>query len=171
MDKKELLDKFCLLFAEVKNSRDSETIEVALHMLKKAMSFLLDSNVRIAKELIECFDGNLKYYNFLTEIESDEVVQKFVHQDGSRGPKWRDSEELFRKIKEMGGKIECEPHYNKWALYVTMNKIASSQNNVLVKWVGDDRDRYFEACYELSVAQLKDRVRPCWIRPYYEIGE
>lgn len=100
-----------------------------------------------------------------------EVVQKFVHQDGSRGPKWRDSEELFRKIKEMGGKIECEPHYNKWALYVTMNKIASSQNNVLVKWVGDDRDRYFEACYELSVAQLKDRVRPCWIRPYYEIGE
>lgn len=31
--------------------------------------------------------------------------------------------------------------------------------------------RIVEACYELSVAQLKDRVRPCWIRPYYEIGE
>ena len=171
MDKKELMAKFCTLFNEVKNSSDPEDCEVSLLMLKKAVCLLATVNLRSAKELVECYEGALKYYNFLTETEAEEVVEKFVNQDNSRGPKWRDPEDVFLKIGEMGGKTECEPHYNKWALYVTMNKFASDQNSVIVKWVGDDRTKYFEACYELALTQLKDKDRQCWIRPYYGLGE
>lgn len=171
MDKKELLDKFCSLMTEVKNSREYENIEVSFCMFKKAVHLLAEVNLRSMKELVECYEGNLKYYNFLTESEAEEVVEKFVNQDGSKGPKWRDFEDVFRKVEELGGKVECEPHYNKWALYVTMNKFSSDQNSVILKWVGDDRGKYFEACYELAVTQLKDKDRSCWIRPYYGLSE
>lgn len=171
MDKKELLDKFCSLLTEAKNSGEKEDIEVSICMFKKAVCLLAETNLRSAKELVECYEGNLKFYNFLTESESEEIVEKFVNQDGSKGPKWRDSEELFRKVKELGGKIECEPHYNKWALYVAMNKFSSDQHSVIVKWVGDDRDKYFETCYELALTQLKDKDRLCWIRHYYGLSD
>lgn len=170
MDKKELLDKFCSLLTEVKNSGDKEDCEVSLMMFKKAVCLLADSNFRSAKELVECYEGNLKYYNFLTEIESEDVVEKFINQDGTRGPKWRDHDEVFHKIEELGGRIECAPHYNKWALYTTINKFASDQHSVIMKWVGDDREKYFEACYELAITQLKDKDRPYWIRHYYDLG-
>lgn len=170
MDKKELIDKFHALLLEVKNSGDSEDIEVSLDMLKKAFNLLADANIRSAKELVECYEGSLKYYNFLTETEAEDIVDKFSNQDGSKGAKWRDHEELFHRVEELGGRIECEPHYNKWALYVAMNKFASDQHSVIVKWVGDDKDKYFEACYELALTQLKDKDRLCWIRPYYGVG-
>ena len=171
MDKKELIDKFHALLLEVKNSGDSEDIEVSLDMLKKSFNLLAEANIRSAKELVECYEGSLKYYNFLTETEAEDIVDKFSNQDGSKGAKWRDHDELFRKVEELGGRIECEPHYNKWALYVAMNKFASDQHSVIIKWVGDDKDKYFEACYELALTQLKDKDRLCWIRPYYGVGE
>lgn len=171
MDKKELLDKFYGLLMESKYSGEKEDIDVSFCMLKKAALFLADINLRSLKELVECYEGNLKYYNFLTETEAEGVVDKFINQDGSKGPKWRDSEEMFQKIEELGGKIECEPHYNRWALYVAVNKSASDQHSFIVKWAGDDRDKYLEACYELALTQLKDKDRPFWIRPYYGLSE
>lgn len=171
MDKKELLDKFCLLHTEAANSNDTEDIKVSLAMFKKAFHHLVDTNVRGAKELLECFEGTLKYYNFLTESEAEDIVSDFVNQDGSKGAKWRDAEEFFRKVEEVGGKVECEPHYNKWALYVAVNKFFSDQNSVILKWVGDDKNKYLEACYDLAVTQLKDKDRPYWIRSYYGLAE
>ena len=140
-------------------------------MFKKAVELLADTNLKDAKELVECYEGTLKYYNFLTESEAEEIVSDFLNQDGSKGPKWRDPMEFFKKVTEVGGKIECEPYYNKWALYVTMNKFYSDQNSVIMKWVGDDRDKYFEACYELAVTQLKDKDREYWVRWYFGVSD
>lgn len=171
MDKKELLEKFCSLYNEVKNSPDSENIHVAIGMFKKAFHLLADTNIRGAKEIVECFEGTIRFFNFLTESEAEEIVEKLVNQDGSKGPKWRDPEEFFQRVEEMGGKCECQPHYNKWALYVTMHKFFSDQNSVIQKWVGDDKEKYFEACYDLAVTQLKDKDRPCWVRWYFNLAE
>lgn len=171
MDKKELLEKFCSLLCEAKKSGEPEDLDILCCIFKKSMHLLADLNIRSFKELVECFEGSLKYYNFLTETEAEDIVDKFVNQDGSKGAKWRNPEDVFHKVEELGGRKECEPHYNKWALYVAMNKFSSDQHSVISKWVGDDRDKYFEACYELAVTQLKDKDRQCWIRPYYNVGE
>lgn len=171
MDKKELLEKFCTVYTEAINSGDAADTEVSLQMFKKAVELLADTNLKDAKELVECYEGTLKYYNFLTESEAEEIVSDFLNQDGSKGPKWRDPMEFFKKVTEVGGKIECEPYYNKWALYVTMNKFYSDQNSVIMKWVGDDRDKYFEACYELAVTQLKDKDREYWVRWYFGVSD
>ena len=136
---------------------------------KKAFTVLADVNPRMAKEVLECYEGTLKYYNFLTENEAEEIVAAFQNQDGSKGPKWRDPDELFEKVEEHDGKIECEPYYNKWALYVAMNKAASDQNSVILKWIGDDKDKYLVACYDLALTDLKDKDRPYWIRKYFHV--
>lgn len=171
MDKNELLEKFTSLHSAAKSSGNAEDIEVSLSVFKKAFVMLSDTNPRIAKELLECYEGSLNYYNFLTETEAEDVVEKFVNQDGSKGPKWRDPEELLRKVTDMGGKIDSEPHYNKWALYVAMNKASSDNHSTIVKWVGDDKMKYIEACYDIAINYLKDRDKSCWIRPYYNLGE
>lgn len=172
MDRKELLDKFSLLLTEVEHKgASSDDFRITLSMFRKAMVLLAESDLRSAKELMECYEGAINYNNFLTEMEAESIVGLFINQDGSRGPKWRDHDELFRKVEEMDGHLDCPPYYNKWALYATMNKFASDQHSVIVKWVGDDKDKYFEACYELALTQLKDKDRPCWIRPYYELCE
>lgn len=111
----------------------------------------------------------LKYYNFLTENEAEEIVATFQNQDGSKGPKWRDPDELFEKVEQHDGRVECEPYYNKWALYVAMNKAASDQNSVILKWIGDDKDKYIIACYDLALTDLKDKDRPYWIRKYFHV--
>lgn len=172
MDKKELLDRFYSLWSEVKTNRDHKGMEVSLCMLKKAIQVLAEVNLRGMKELVECYEGNLKYCNFLTESEAEDIVEKFSNQDGTKGSKWKDPEEVFRKIASLAeGKVECEPYYNKWALYVAMNKFSSDQDSVIVKWIGDDKDKYFEVCYDLALTQLKDKDRPHWVRPYYGLSE
>lgn len=97
------------------------------------------------------------------------VVAAFQNQDGSKGPKWRDPDELFEKVEQHDGRVECEPYYNKWALYVAMNKAASDQNSVILKWIGDDKDKYIIACYDLALTDLKDKDRPYWIRKYFHV--
>lgn len=171
MDKKELLEKFCSLYTEATTSKDAEDMRVSLAMFKKAVKLLTEVSFRDAKELVECYEGSLKYYNFLTETEASELLDTFVNQDGSRGPKWRDPEAFFQKVTELGGKIECEPHYNKWALYVTMNKTHAMQSNVILKWVGDDRDKYVVACYELALSHLKNKNHLSWIRKHFGLSE
>lgn len=102
-------------------------------------------------------------------IFAEEIVAAFQNQDGSKGPKWRDPDELFEKVEQHDGRVECEPYYNKWALYVAMNKAASDQNSVILKWIGDDKDKYIIACYDLALTDLKDKDRPYWIRKYFHV--
>lgn len=171
MDKRELIENFEEVLKEAMKSNDKEDILMAVDMFKKTFMLLVETNVRDAKEVYECFEGTLKYNNFLTESEAMDVVDHFINQDGSKGPKWRDAEDLFKVVEEMGGKPECSPYYNKWALYVTMNKFFSDQNSAILKWVGDNRDKYIEACYDLSVSQLKDKDHPNWVRWYFKVED
>lgn len=171
MTKEEVLSKFHSLHNEIIMENDSEDIVISLHTFKKTFVALADVNPRLAKEMLECYEGTLKYNNFLTETEAEEIVTCFLNQDGSKGPKWRDAENLFAKVEEFDGKIECEPAYNKWALYTAMNKAASDKNSVILKYIGDDRDKYITACYDLALTDLKDKDRPNWIREYFHVGD
>lgn len=169
MDKKEMLNKFCALLEEVKQSHEPEDIDVSLKMFKKVVHILAEESPRSMKEFVECFEGTLKYYNYLTESEALSIVSAFVNQDGSRGARWKDSVNFFEEIKAKGHEIECEPHFNKWALYVTVNMCSSDQHSTIMKWVGSDREKYMEACYDLAVNKLKDKDKMSWIREYFGV--
>lgn len=42
-------------------------------------------------------------------------------------------------------------------------------NSVILKWIGDDKDKYIIACYDLALTDLKDKDRPYWIRKYFHV--
>lgn len=39
----------------------------------------------------------------------------------------------------------------------------------ILKWIGDDKDKYIIACYDLALTDLKDKDRPYWIRKYFHV--
>ena len=170
MSKQETLDRFNTLLDKVVADGDKEDIEASCAIFKQAMSLLANFNPRQADELISCFEGALQYYNYLTKSEAGKIVDAFINQDGSRGAKWNNSEGFFLLVEKLGGVVECEPYYNKWALYVTANKFASDQHSVIQKWVGTDKEKYLEACYELALTQLEDKDKPNWVRWYFGVG-
>lgn len=107
-------------------------------------------------------------------MTKDELMDKFcsVFNEATTA---NDAEDIkisllaFKKVEQHDGRVECEPYYNKWALYVAMNKAASDQNSVILKWIGDDKDKYIIACYDLALTDLKDKDRPYWIRKYFHV--
>lgn len=171
MDKKEILEKFWSLMLYAKQSGKTEDIEVSMMMFGKAVGMLADANVKFAKELLECYEGNLKFWNFVTSSEAEAIVSRFINEDGTKGPKWKDAEEVFKKVEAIGGKTECLPHYNYYALFVAINMYISDQQSTIIKWVGEDDDKIFEACYDLAVARLKDKDRAQWIRTYFGLTD
>lgn len=162
--------KFSSLLSDTIEEGDKENMEVAETMFKKAVQTLIDLDQDKAQDFLECFEGTLKYYNYLTEQEAASIVSHFINQDGSKGARWS-PEEFFQAVQAFGGDHEYEPYYNKWALYVTANKFASDQGSVVRKWTGDDKLRYAEACYDLSVTQLEDKDKPNWARWYFDMND
>lgn len=171
MDKDKILYRFDTLLTRIIEENDKENMEVSRSMFKKAVCLLASLDTQKANEFVDCFDGTLRFYNYLTENETEKIVNSFVNQDGSRGPKWSDPEEFWKGVDNIGGDVECEPYYNKWALYTTANKFSSDQHSVIAKWTGNDRERYFEACYELAVTQLEDKDKLNWVRWYFGVNE
>lgn len=171
MGKDEILYRFNALLDETIAEGDKENMEVSRAMFKKAVCLLVSLDADKADEFVDCFEGTLKYYNYLTESEAESILQSFVNQDGSKGARWSDPEGFFERVGEFDGKTEYEPYYNKWALYVTANKFASDQHSVILKWVGNDRDKYLEACYDLAVTQLEDKDKLNWVRWYFGVSD
>lgn len=139
-------------------------------MFNQAVEFLTDLDIDLSKEFVERFEGILNYNNFLTEGESRRILLSFLNQDGSKGAHWKDPDVFFKKLHSCGKEPEERPYYNKWALYVTANMYSSDHHNDIIKWVGDDSDKYFEACVDFSYSQLTDKDRPEWVRWYFHIN-
>jgi hypothetical protein len=133
------------------------------------MQTIVSGLIQVLTPILTPGSAPIQSPNLGGDVPAEEIVAAFQNQDGSKGPKWRDPDELFEKVEQHDGRVECEPYYNKWALYVAMNKAASDQNSVILKWIGDDKDKYIIACYDLALTDLKDKDRPYWIRKYFHV--
>lgn len=134
---------------------------------KNAVEVMANGDVYING--VGSYDGMKQYNNYLTEDEASQILSNFVNYDGTKGAMFKNSMWLFNRLTEQNLHCECAPNYNKWALYVTMNKFASDQGNVINKWIGEDKDKFIIACYDLSTAQLSDADRPHWVRSYFNL--
>lgn len=133
------------------------------------MQTIISGLIQVLTPILTPGSAPIQSPNLGGDVPAEEIVAAFQNQDGSKGPKWRDPDELFEKVEQHDGRVECEPYYNKWALYAAMNKAASDQNSVILKWIGDDKDKYIIACYDLALTDLKDKDRPYWIRKYFHV--
>lgn len=166
MEKNDIIKKFNLLYDDAVHSGDPDDSKISFAMFKIAMHRLIEVDQENAQSMVEQYEGSLNYYNFLTESEANTITSGFVNADGSKGAKWT-MEEVANAVKRVGGILEDDPYYNKWALYVTINMFYSDQSPTIKKWIGDTELKQFEFCYDMAFHQLHDEDRPYWIRYYF----
>ena len=125
--------------------------EIRCAIVKTVMSYLSECDTNIIEELLNCTEGLYKFKNY----------------DGSSGAPFNFS--VIDELEHNNKCVDYAPYYNKYALYVTMCKFASDQGDIISKLVNNDNNAYIIACYDMSVAQLKDADRPRWVRHYFNL--
>lgn len=161
MNREDIMKKFCELY---ETSADESIVTSSV--LKKAMKELIDANPEAAAEIVETYEGMLHYNNYLTTSEAEVVVSKLENADGTRGPRWKDKEDLLQHVVAMGGHKEVKPDYNCNSLYVMMNIVSSDHYPTIAKLADNSREKYMEICYNLAAEKLSDKDKPNFIRWY-----
>ena len=161
------MNRFNLINDAVISSRDNEKMKLANDVFHKTLCKLADYDLSEAKSIVDCYEGKLKYNNYLSEKEAKEIVSRF--KSGSfNGPMWSD-DVLFRTVSSLGKSVEEEPFYNKWALYAVMNMYASDHNDVLSDLAEGNDSKYATISYRFADSTLKDLDRPKWVRKYFDV--
>lgn len=163
-EQKNKIDKMSAYISEDINEK-----QIQKSIIQKLITEANKYDREFVDRMYEYYDGMKQYNNYLTEDEASQILSNFVNYDGTKGAMFKNSMWLFNRLTEQNLHCECAPNYNKWALYVTMNKFASDQGNVINKWIGEDKDKFIIACYDLSTAQLSDADRLHWVRSYFNL--
>lgn len=157
------MEKFEKIYRDIVESRDVEKMRGLGNIFLWLVGQLETAHPSMYQEVVERMEA-MNWHNYLTESEAAEIVEKFVNQDGTHGPKWT-LKQVTSAVESIGGKMECEPEYNRFALYVAMNMIYSDHFATLSDYI--DGTKLVESVYRLAVDRLKDPDRPRFIREYF----
>ncbi len=153
------------LYHELVDSGKQENMQALGNLFLWLMEQTKLSNPAVFKEVVEKMNA-ANWNNYLTEAEASAIVSGFINSDGSKGAHWSMSQ-VSNAVEELGGVPECEPYYNKCALFVTMNMIYSDFAVTLDHFV--EASNMVEVVYRLAVDKLKDKDRPRFIRGYFGV--
>lgn len=167
MNKEEILNKFDLINGAVIASKNNAKMEIANSVFHKTLCKLADYDLSEAQSIVDCYEGKLKFNNYLTEKEAVETVNRFKG-DSFNGGKWQ-PEPLFKTVVGFNGKVEEEPYYNKWSLFTVMNMYASDHDLVIKELSDGETDKYAMIAYRFAESTLKDVDRPNWVRDYFKL--
>ena len=126
---------------------------------------MIDNKADAASEWIEKL-GAIKWRNYLTPKEAEEIVANMV-------PKAAWSRDIWRQaLTNNGLELEHEPMYNSCALWTTMNMIYSDSGKTIANIMGGDLDsvdqlELVKAIHALAVDKLTDEDGVFNIRRYF----
>ena len=160
MNAQELKEKYWSLYEYMANSNKPENMKAFGKVMSTMMEDLIQSNPSKAEEYINKLES-VKWDNYLTPTEADKVVAAMV-------PKAPWSREQWKSAMEQSGFVLEEwPHYNRCALWVTMNMIMSDSSNTLSKFI--ENANLFKAVHDLAVDKLKDADEKFNVRVYFGV--
>ena len=138
---------------------DTETGQAIILKLVETMD--AESASAIADE---CEDF-VRYREYLSEDEAEDIVRKFVNFDGSRGGHWEDPDEAFQVMQNLNIRFEEDGEYNRWAFFAVLNMIWSDDWGVLRNYASPEQEA--RVCAELAQAKLEDRDKVFAVRKYF----
>ena len=163
MNNAELLDRYVELYDTTASSGDPKKMKIFGEAEKWAFEQFVSINPRAAEMWLQKLEP-VDWNNYLTEEEADRIMDGLMNQDGSVGPMWS-REQIARAVQGLDGALEARPYYNRCALVVTMNMLASDHMASARKFISEERLPEF--FYQQAQEQLKDIDRPNFIRSYY----
>ena len=161
----DLIKKYEELYEDMATAKDPRKMMAFGEAERWVFHKMADQHPEIAEEWLNMLEAE-KWYNYVSKREADEIVSRFVNQDGSRGPHW--SYEAFKAaVESLGGKLQSEPFYNCWALWVVANMRYSDNFVSASEFV--PREKMPKFFYNVAVETLKDADRPRFIREYFHL--
>lgn len=161
----ELIERYNELYETMAYSANPEKMKIFGAAEKWAFAKLAETNPKMAQlwlERLEPVDWN----NYLSEEEAVLITSKFLNQDGTTGPLWSYGQ-VKSAVDGLGVPMEQLPFFNSFALWVTMNMLASDHLKTLKEFVPEaDLPR---VVYKLATEKLTDPDRPNFIREYFAL--
>lgn len=144
-------------------------LEMQTKLIHKMGDMLKALDADAYARMLERYENEERFRNYLTKEEAELIVDSFVNYDGSMGAHWSDPEAVFRRVREIGGEPEVVGEFNRWALFTAINMEWSDYGGVLRNLM--DGDRLFRMCHSMAVAWLtdKDRADEKGIRWWYAV--
>lgn len=173
MNAQEMKCRYTHLFEHMTTSQNVEKMEIFGRAERKIFEKLVETHPSIAKEWLDMLEA-VCWNNFLTEEQAKEIAGRLINQDGSTGPKWS-MEAFFAAVPKLGGKIEVEPHYNKYALWMVANAhysdfAKSTSEDMGYQTVEDvPFDKMALSMYKKAVESLMDIDRQHYIADCYHL--
>ena len=130
-----------------------------------AFDKMVEMNPKMAQMWIDKLEAS-EWCNYLSQAEAEKIASELQHQDGTKGAKWPFAS-FESVVKSLGGEMEHEPKYNKYALWVTANMIYSDHAKSLKEIV--DEANIPQVVYKMAVERLTDMDRPRFIREYFDV--
>lgn len=161
----DLIKKYDELYDDMATAKDPRKMMAFGEAEKWVFHMMAEEHPEIAERWLNRLEAE-KWYNYVSEQEAKTLAAKLVNQDGTRGPHW--SYETFKAaVESLNGKLQSEPFYNCWALWLTANMRYSDNFISAAEFVPKDMmPKYF---YNVAVETLKDADRPRFIREYFDL--
>lgn len=143
-------------------AENDEVIQFLSYVSNGMTHYLVDINPEKAEEYLLTLNA-IRWKNYLTRKEADRIIERFqidIH--------W-DLKEFCDSVLSVNGRIDNEPIYNVYALWLTMNLIYLDSADTISSMLGDKADEslFVKAVYRLAVDKLKDRLFN--VRSYLEL--
>lgn len=161
----ELIHKYDEMYEEMSTSRNTADMKAFGDVEKHMFHHLAKHHPELAEKWLTNLKAG-KWNNYVSKTEAEVIAAKLVNQNGLKGPYW-DFETFKNAVESLGGKMEDEPYYNKWALWLTANMRYSDNASSAAEFVPRDQmPKYF---YKVAVETLKDPDHPKFIREYFDL--
>lgn len=167
MEQHEIMKEFDRLYGKMSVSGKPRYMHIFGETIRCMMEDMMDWKPEVAKEYLEKLEA-IDWCNYLSKKEAVEIVDNMEPKGGWNMSDWE------KMMASHDFCIEDEPHYNKWAMYVTMNMIYSDSGSTLAKILGHTlsdipQEELFSAIYMLALDKLKDKDGMFDIRSYFHV--
>lgn len=153
------------LYAMMATSTDIVKMQVFGEAEKWAFGKMSERDPALAQVWLDKLEP-VMWKNYLSKVEAEAIVSKFVNADGTIGAHW--SYDTMRSaVESLGAMMSDEPFFNCWALWATMNMLYSDHAKSVNDFVPKEEQVKFY--YAQAIEKLKDADRPHFIREYFEI--
>lgn len=161
-------EEFLKLYDYIINSEDPEKMHVLGKVVKSMMNRFIESYPQWAREYLDTLQA-VKWNNYVTAKEAEQIVSNMVPK-----PLWNRTS-WDNMITSLNLLSEDEPHYNKEALYVTMQMICSDDAETLMSYLGmsdlnnGNVESLFKLIYKLALNRLCDKDKVYNVREYFKL--
>ena len=160
----DLLERYEELYEDMATSGNKEKMIAFGETERNIFHKIAKEHPAIAQMWVDKLEA-MRWKNYLSKAEAEEITSKLVNQNGVRGAHW--GYEVFKNaVEAFGGKMIEKPFYNCYALWAVANMLYSDHYESAKEFVPEtEMPRYF---YLMAVEKLKDIDRPKFVREYFD---